>query len=161
MKHSATKAPASEKLEAKIISWTPVVSGNKHLVWFHACFAASLLLLKLLAFIFQAFGLVCLVRAEISKTNAHWQNSFQSILSKKYLRQHVLKSIPSHQHCEFSSRKSTPAALWLFAIFANLPCAAYKSVRFSSFIYFCEKILFGTALDGRKVVIKTLLFETP
>ena len=79
-----------------------MVSGKNNLFGF---MPASLLLLKLLASIFPSIrtGLSCL-RRNLPKTIAHWQNSFQSILSQtSTLENFFLKNSPFHTHCEFAS----------------------------------------------------------
>lgn len=67
-----------------------MVSGKKQVVWFHACFPASPAASQAACFYFSSIrtGLSCLCR-NLSKTNAHWQNSFQSILSKTTILENI------------------------------------------------------------------------
>ena len=89
VKHSATKAPPSEKLEAKICFWRNKWCVEKTICLVSCllpcCFSSCLLLFSK----HVRTGLSCLCR-NLSKTIAHWQTSFQSILSQTSTLENIL-----------------------------------------------------------------------
>jgi len=87
-----------KNLKPKFISGETNGEWKKQFVWFHACFPAAS---QAACFYFPG------IRTGLSvpiKTIAHWQNSFQSILSQtSTLENFFLKNSPFHTHCEFAS----------------------------------------------------------
>ena len=81
-----------KNLMPKFISGETNGEWKKQLVWFRACFPAAS---QAACFYFPSIrtGLSCLCR-NLSKTIAHWQNSFQSILSQTSTLQNIfLKTV--------------------------------------------------------------------